>query len=86
MRLAQSRLTAQGQVSIPAAVRRQLGLAPGAVIEWGLQGDTVIVRRAGRHSLEDVRRRLFPEGPPASRPLAALKDGIRQHLRRRARR
>jgi len=34
MVLAESKLTAQGQISVPAEVRRKLGLGPGSVLEW----------------------------------------------------
>ncbi|HEY5957433.1 MAG TPA: AbrB/MazE/SpoVT family DNA-binding domain-containing protein [Polyangiaceae bacterium] len=34
MALASSKLTAQGRVSVPAEIRRKLGLAPGSVLEW----------------------------------------------------
>jgi AbrB family looped-hinge helix DNA binding protein len=33
-KIAESRVTAQGQISIPAEVRRRLGVGPGSVIEW----------------------------------------------------
>src|SRR2546425_184099 len=36
--IAHSKLTAQGQVSVPAAVRRRLGVGPGAVLEWAEDG------------------------------------------------
>lgn len=84
MRLAQSRITAQGQVSIPAEVRKRLGLAPGSTIEWEGEGDTVIVRRSHRYSSEDIRAVLFPDGPPLPKTLEQLKQGIRDHARRRA--
>lgn len=83
MKLAQSRVTAQGQVSVPAAVRRRLGLAPGSTIEWNAEGDTIVVRRALRYSSEEIHRAIFPEGPGAPRARAELKEGIREHLRRR---
>src|SRR5690349_5426920 len=34
MALAYSKITAQGQISVPAEVRRKLGLGPGSVLEW----------------------------------------------------
>ncbi|MGN6730352.1 MAG: AbrB/MazE/SpoVT family DNA-binding domain-containing protein, partial [Candidatus Binatia bacterium] len=34
MALAQSKVTAQGQISVPAEVRRKLGIGPGSVLEW----------------------------------------------------
>jgi len=84
MRLAQSRITAQGQVSVPAEVRKRLGLAPGSTIDWEIEGDAVVVRRSGRFSLQDIRLALFPDGPPARKSLDDLKQGIRDRMRRRA--
>ena len=83
MALAHSKLTAQGQISVPAQVRRKLGVGPGSVLEWDESGEQVVVRKAGRYSSEDVHRALFPEKPPAPRSLSELKDGVRQYIRKR---
>lgn len=83
MKLAQSRITAQGQVSVPAEVRRRLGLAPGSVIEWDEEGSVVVVRRAHRFTSDDIHRALFPGGAPTRRGLEELKEGVRQHMRAR---
>jgi AbrB family looped-hinge helix DNA binding protein len=80
MALATSKVTAQGQVSIPAEVRRRLGAAPGAVLEWIEEDEKIVVRRVGRHTSEDVHRALFPSAPKR-RSLAELKAGIRRHVR-----
>jgi antitoxin PrlF len=82
MALAHSKLTAQGQISVPAKVRRKLGVGPGSVLEWDDDGERVVVRRVGRYSSEDVHRSLFPT-PPQSKTLADLKEGVRQHIRKR---
>ncbi|MBI4700896.1 MAG: AbrB/MazE/SpoVT family DNA-binding domain-containing protein [Deltaproteobacteria bacterium] len=82
MRLAQSRLSAQGQISVPAEVRRRLGLGPGSVLEWGVEADQVIIRRAGRYTAEEIHGALFPLEPKA-RALDELKEGIRRHVRAR---
>ena len=71
MALAHSRLTAQGQVSVPAKVRKKLGVGPGSVLEWDDDGEQVVVRRAGRFSSEDVHRSLFA-APPNAKTLADL--------------
>jgi len=68
---------------VPAEVRRKLGLAPGSVIEWDDRGESVLVRRAGRHTFADVRATLFPDGAPRPRTLAELKAGIADHLKRK---
>jgi AbrB family looped-hinge helix DNA binding protein len=81
--IAHSKLTAQGQVSVPAAIRRRLGIGPGAVLEWDEDGGTIVVRRAGRYSSEDVHRALFPKRAPKAKTLEQLKDGIRRHARKR---
>jgi len=39
MALARSRLTAQGQISVPAEIRRKLGVGPGSVLEWHEEGE-----------------------------------------------
>jgi AbrB family looped-hinge helix DNA binding protein len=82
MALAHSKVTAQGQVSVPAKVRQRLGVGPGSVLEWDEDGDRVIVRKAGRYSSEDIHRVLFPK-TPRPRALEELKAGIRQHIKKR---
>ena len=80
---AQSKLTSQGQVSVPAAVRRQLGLAPGATIEWVEEDGRITVRRAASHDSQAVHTALFPEGAPARKSLGELKLGAAKAIRRR---
>jgi antitoxin PrlF len=77
-----SRLTAQGQISVPAPIRRKLGIGPGSVLEWHDAGDHVVVRRAGRYSSEDVHRSMFPT-PPGRKTLAQLKAGLRRDIKKR---
>ena len=83
MALAQSRLTAQGQISVPAEIRRRLGIGPGGVLEWDQEGDRIVVRKAGKFTSDDVHRVLFPKGPPKGKTLAKLKEGIKRHIRGR---
>lgn len=82
MAIAQSKLTAQGQISVPAAVRRRLGIGPGSVLEWQEDGDNVVVRRVGQHSSEDLHRALFAVRP-RRRTLRELKAGLKADVRRR---
>jgi len=63
MTLARSKITAQGQISVPAEVRRKLGIGPGSVLEWNEEGEKIVVRRSARYNWEDVHRALFPDGP-----------------------
>lgn len=83
MPLAQSKLTAQGQISVPASVRRKLGVGPGSTIEWEEKGEEIVVRKSGRYSCEDIHKVLFPEGPPKRRSLKELKEGVGQYTRER---
>ena len=82
MKVAQSRLTAQGQISVPAEIRKRLALVPGSILEWDADGDRVIVRRGGRHTSEEIHRVLFSR-PPRPRTRAALREGLRPHVRTR---
>jgi len=72
MRTPQSKVTAQGQISVPAEVRRKLGIGPGSILEWHSEGEHVVVRKAGRYSSEDIHKVLFAK-PPKRRSLAELK-------------
>ena len=83
MALARSKVTAQGQVSVPAGIRKRLGIAPGSVLEWDEDGENIVVRRAGRFSWEDMHRRLFPNGPPEPRTIDEMKEGIERYMRER---
>ena len=82
MPLAYSKLTAQGQISVPAKVRRRLGIGPGSVLEWDAEGEKIVVRRAVRYTSEDVHRALFATAPKP-RTLKELKEGVRKYARER---
>jgi AbrB family looped-hinge helix DNA binding protein len=77
-----SRMTVQGQISVPAEVRRKLGLAPGSVLEWHEEGGQYIVRRASRYSSKDIHDAVF-HTKPDTKALAELKEGIRRRTRRK---
>jgi antitoxin PrlF len=80
MALAQSKVTSQGQISVPAEVRKKLGIGPGSVLQWDEEEGKVVIRRVGRFSSEDVHAALFPRQPARSRSLAELKASIGLHV------
>ncbi len=82
MPIAYSKITAQGQISVPAEVRRKLGIGPGSLLEWDSEDEKIVVRRAGRYTSQDVHRALFAS-PPQRRSLIELKEGIRQYVQGR---
>lgn len=83
MALAQSKVTAQGQISVPAEVRRKLGIGPGSVLEWKEDGERVFIERSGRYTSEDIHRALFPHGVSKSRTVEEMKEGVRRYMRKR---
>lgn len=84
MTIARSKLTAQGQISVPAEVRKRLGIGPGSMLEWDLdeEGESIVVRRGTRYSSEDIHRAIFPE-PPEPKTLEELEEGIADYMRDR---
>lgn len=80
MAIAYSKLTVQGQISVPTEIRRRLGVGPGSILEWEQEGERIVVRRAGRYTSEDVHRALF-EVAPEPRTLEELKEGVRRHVK-----
>ena len=77
----QSKVTAQGQISVPAEVRRQLGVGPGSVLVWEWRDGEFVVRRAGKCSSADIHAALFGTtkfGKPTD-----VKAGVRSYVRRK---
>jgi AbrB family looped-hinge helix DNA binding protein len=82
MPIAQSKLTTQGQISVPAEIRKKLGLRPGSVLDWDEARGEIVVRRAGRYTSAQVHDALFgAAGAPKAR--MDVKEAIRKHVRRR---
>jgi AbrB family looped-hinge helix DNA binding protein len=83
MAIARSRVTAQGQISIPADVRQKLGIGPGSVLEWEQDGDKIVIRRAGNFSSEDIHRALFVARLPKTHSVDEMREGMRRNTRKR---
>ena len=83
MPVASSKVTSQGQISIPLEIRKRLGVGPGSVLEWDEEADKIIVRRAGTFTSEDIHHALFHGQTPKPRSLEELKEGLQQHARNR---
>ena len=82
MAIAHSKVTSQGQISVPAEIRKKLGVGPGSVLEWDQEDDQVIVRRAGRYTSKDVHAALFPKEGLRERPVE-VREAIRKYIRKR---
>jgi AbrB family looped-hinge helix DNA binding protein len=80
MSLSRTKLTAQGQISVPAEIRRRLAVDPGSVLEWDDDGENIVVRRVERYSSEEVHQVLFAK-PPKARDRDELKQAIHHHAR-----
>jgi antitoxin PrlF len=82
----QTKLTSQGQVSVPAAVRNSLNLTPGSMLVWKEEAGRISVERAVLHSTSEVHQALFDDelaaAPAAAKTPEELKQGIRQLMKR----
>ncbi|MEO8371644.1 MAG: AbrB/MazE/SpoVT family DNA-binding domain-containing protein [Candidatus Solibacter sp.] len=78
-----SKLTSQGQISVPAEVRRKLGIGPGSILEWEEDGDRMVVRRAGKYTFDDIHKALFGDRKPVPHTLNEMKESIRERMRSR---
>lgn len=76
-----SKITAQGQTSVPADIRKTLGVGPGSTIEWIEENGRVFVKKRGGYTFEDIHKVAFPDGPPS--PPIDVKEAIRTYIRRR---
>ena len=75
------RVTSKGQVTIPQAMREQLGLLPNSEVEFTLVGDSVRIRKAkgrltrGRRILAALERAPRPKVGMTTDELMALTRG-----------
>jgi antitoxin PrlF len=83
MVIAKSKITAQGQISVPVDVRRKLGIGPGSMLEWDEEDGKIVVKRSGKFSSLDIHRRLFPNGPPKPITVEEMDEAIRQYMRKK---
>jgi AbrB family looped-hinge helix DNA binding protein len=76
------RVTSKGQVTIPVAVREKAGLMPGTDVEFVVDGDSVLIRRAqpGRRESRGERAVRLLRGS-ATRKLRMSTDELMKLLR-----
>ncbi len=79
----QSKLMTQGQISVPAEVRRQLGVGPGSVLVWEWRDGTFIVRREGKCTSADIHAAVFGATKRAKGTPTDVKTGVRTYIRRK---
>jgi AbrB family looped-hinge helix DNA binding protein len=77
---AQSKSPRKGQISVPAEVRKKLGVGLGSILEWDKSNDEVVVRRAVRHSSMDIHAVPFANGKPENLANASVMGGIRDRM------
>ena len=75
MLIATSRVTAQGQISIPAEVRRRMQVRTGTELVWELRDNGEMVVHSKRCTFADVQAILNAPGLPA---IHATEDDLRQ--------
>jgi AbrB family looped-hinge helix DNA binding protein len=60
-------LTERGQISMPASLRRELGLRPGQTLVWRKVADTEVriqvPKRGQKASVRWAMKRFLPDGP-----------------------
>lgn len=82
MNALKSKITAQGQISVPADIRKKLGVGPGSTLEWVEENGKIVVKRAGGATWDDVHKAAFPNGPPKY-VADPRKEGVTAYVRRR---
>lgn len=78
----QTKLTSQGQVSVPAAIRHLLALTPGTAIVWTHDNGHIRVQRAVKHTTQDIHKALFGDTHHVEpKTLRELKQGIATYIK-----
>lgn len=82
MNLGHTRITTQGQTSVPAQVRRRFGLGPGAEVSWE-EIDGTLVLKVVSCTLADFALRL-PAPPPRPVSLEEMEAAIGEAMEHKA--
>jgi AbrB family looped-hinge helix DNA binding protein len=74
-------ISSKGQITLPIAIREQLGLAPGTSVEFELREEGVLLRReiSGPHPVDQVWATLH-----LGRPVDEILDEMRGPRPRKA--
>jgi AbrB family looped-hinge helix DNA binding protein len=81
--IARSKITAQGQISVPAEVRKALGAEPGSILEWEQEDGKVVVRRVGKYTFDDIHRALFGDKKVKRQTFKAMNEAKARHASER---
>jgi AbrB family looped-hinge helix DNA binding protein len=82
-KVAVSKITSKGQVTIPEEIRREYHLQAGEQVEWEVTDHGTIELRKAGGSLDDLVRILPRPGSAAT--VEDMNRGIAAHLRRKHR-
>jgi AbrB family looped-hinge helix DNA binding protein len=80
MAIAKAKISSQGQISIPAEVRKMLGVGPGDVVEFNEDDGSVVLTRAKGVTFADIHEALFPEGPPPHFTDEEIEKGLLEEI------
>jgi len=83
MALARWKANSQGRISVPAEIRRRLGVKPGSTLEWVESDGKIVLQRAEGYTFEDIHKALFPDGPPPYKSVEEMDEGIAEYMRER---
>lgn len=83
MALAKSKVTSQGQISVPVAVRKKLGIGPGSTLEWVEDGDRIVIRRSGKYTFADIRKAIWGDKPVPHKTDEEIEEGLKTYFRKR---
>ena len=81
--IARSKVSAEGQVTIPEDVSKKLGIGPGSEINWEEEDGKIVIRSVVNYSFADIHRIVFGGRKFKRQTVAQMDEGIRKYLRKK---
>lgn len=78
-----SKVTSQGQISVPAEVRKKLAIGPGSILEWEERDGEYVVKRSGHYTSAQLHAALFPGGSSRAGGPIDVKQSLAAAIRKR---
>ena len=68
------KITSKGQITIPAEIRKTLGISRGDRILFGQKGDDIIIKKAEEKSLVSLLESTSPLSEKATKSMKKIRD------------
>ncbi len=81
--IARSKVSAEGQITIPADVIKKLGIVPGSSLDWDVKDGEIVLRLTKRYTSKEIHEAVFGSRKFKRQTVGQMDEGIREYIRKK---